>query len=246
MNEMGEGMDVSRQLEEVLSWRFITEFYRRYPKRFRLIEAHPGGGQYDCLVLIIESKEGKPAFAIDVNRGGSVHVHHHAFGNSSSDNIDLLGNWVELMLNDPRRLLDEVARKAGLALPKKLPASTPAIISYRFITEFLTHSIGRLETWHCRNGFFDTSEAFGGGRQEKYFRKFPSLTEKELRLTNPFFDFYEYNFWFLLKGGEPVLCLDTLGRAHDLSGHMTDLTKEYKKHRKIWPLITNVASDLLP
>ena len=70
---------MNSQIDEILSWRFITEFWRRFPHDFTLIEAHPGGGMYDCLVLLTKGKDSQ--FAIDVNRGGgSVHIHKSAFG----------------------------------------------------------------------------------------------------------------------------------------------------------------------
>ena len=68
-----------RQLEEVLSWRIVTELWRRFPSDFTLIEAHPGGGQSDCLMLVINGPVKQ--FAIDVNRdGGSMHICKEAFG----------------------------------------------------------------------------------------------------------------------------------------------------------------------
>ena len=57
----------------------MTELWRRFPKQFDLIEAHPCSGQYDCLVLTTKTEPSE--FAIDVNRGGgSVHIHKDAFG----------------------------------------------------------------------------------------------------------------------------------------------------------------------
>jgi hypothetical protein len=122
-------METNRQLEEIMSWRFITEFWRRFPNRFYLIEAHPGGGQYDCLVLLAKGKN--PKFAIDVNRGGgSVHIHKNAFG--LGDDITLHSDWLSRMLQPtPAKFLNEIAQEARLVPPKQLPASTPVTIVYR-------------------------------------------------------------------------------------------------------------------
>ena len=235
---------VSRQLEEILSWRFITEFWRRFPKSFYLIEAHPCSGQYDCLVLMTKGKN--PQFAIDVNRGGgSIHIHENAFG--LGDDITLHSDWLSRMLQPtPAKFLDEIAQAVRLVPPKKLPTSTPETIVYRFISDFLTHAMGRLDKWECRNGYLDTSE-YGGGKRANLFEKFPSLRKEEnLRNIEPFFGEYEYNFWFLLKNDLPFLCLDKSGIVHRRDGSSIDLGHLYEGNRKIWPLIFEVARDILP
>jgi len=236
-------METNRQLEEIMSWRFITEFWRRFPKRFYLIEGHPGGGQYDCLVLMTKGKN--PQFAIDVNRrGGSVHIHQNAFG--LGDDITLHSDWLSRMLQSPVIFLDEIAQEVRLVPPKHLPTSTPTTIVFRFISDFLTHTIGRLERWECRNGYCDTSGDDGGERRD-LFEQFPGLKEREsLRKIESFCGEYAYNFWFLLKNDAPVLCLDTSGVTYCRDGSSYDLGQLYKCQRKIWPLIFEVARDILP
>jgi type III secretion system-like peptide-binding chaperone len=39
-------------LTELASWTLATEVMRRAPKLLRIIETHPGGGQYDCLSMM--------------------------------------------------------------------------------------------------------------------------------------------------------------------------------------------------
>ena len=238
-------MEQSRQLEEVLSWRFVNEFWRRFPNKFTLIEAHPCSGQYDCLVLL--TKGTSPQFAIDVNRGGgSVHVHKNAFG--LGDDLILLSDWKGRMLAPkPEMFLDEVGQEARLVPPKKLPVSTPETIVYRFIADYLTHSVGRLERWECRNGYVDTSGYGGGGKRDHLFNKFPGLRKEEsLRHTKLRLEEYAYNFWFLLKNDDPIICLDTTGMAYRTDGRYYDLRQLYKDERRLWPLITEVAGDVLP
>jgi hypothetical protein len=236
-------MEANRQLVEIMSWRFITEFWRRFPKDFYLIEGHPGGGLYDCLVLMTRGK--KPQFAIDVNREGSVHIHHNAFG--LGDDMTLHSDWLSRMLQPtPAKFLDEIAQEVRLVPPKHLPTSTPTTIVYRFIADFLTHAIGKLERWECRNGYLDTAGE-GGGKRHYLFDKFPALRKEEnLRETEPFEGEYAYNFWFLLKDDVPVLCLDTRGIAYRKDGSCCDLGHLYEGNRKIWPLILEVARNILP
>ena len=233
-----------RQLEEVLSWRIVTELWRRFPSDFTLIEAHPGGGQGDCLMLVIDGPV--KMFAIDVNRGGgSMHICKEAFG--LGDDTTLVSDWVNRMLQPkPERFLDEICKEARLVSPKPLPPSTPATIVYRFIADFLTHSIGRLDRWECRNGYADTS-GYGGGKRNNLFKEFRSLAKEDnLRHTKTFHGEYAYNFWFLLKNETPILCLDTTGMAYRTDGSSYDLVRMYKDERRIWPLIFEVAGDMFP
>lgn len=236
--------NVNRRLEEILSWRFVTEFWRRFPDRFDLIEAHPGGGQYDCLAMLTKGQNS--AIAIDVNRGGgSVHIHKDALG--LGGDMSVHSDWIERMLGpEPDKFLDEIAHEARLTVPKKLAASTPAALTFRYISDFLTHSVGRLEHWECRNGFEDTS-GYGGGVRRQLFEQFPLLGEENtLRHGSPIFGELAYNFWFLSKDEKPMLCLDTSGRVFRRDGTSHDLCKLYQRDHRVWPLICATALDVLP
>ena len=157
-------MAISRQLEEILSWRLVSEFWRRFPEEFVLIEAHPGGGQSDCLVL--GRCDGSPEFIVSVNRGGgSTHVH-------SGRSPQTWENWADRMLAEPMDFLDAVTQAVGINCPQRLPSSTPTTVTFRFICEFLTHTCGRLEKWECRNGVCDTS-GYRGGKRREWFTQFP-------------------------------------------------------------------------
>jgi len=235
---------MSRQLEEIASWRLITELWRRFPERFDLVEAHPGGGQYDCLALL--TKEQNPSVAIDVNRGGgSVHVHRDALGLDGE--MAVYPDWLRRMLGPtPAGLLDDIARTARLEVPKKLAASTSASLVYRYISEFLAHSICRLENWECRNGVEDSS-GYGGGVRRQFFERFPLIRKQDdEKYGAPIPGKHARNFWFLVRNGEPILCLDTGGRVIRLDGSSHDLLSMYGRSRRVWPLICETALDVLP
>ena len=237
-------MEVCRQYEEALSWRLMTEMLRRFPDVFRLIEAHPGGGLGDCLALI--NKRGQPTIVMDVNRnGGSVHINAYADGTNAG--YEVISDWQRKMTQSSASdFLDELAQALRLEVPHTLPPSTQETIVYRFIADFLTHAVGRLSRWECRNGYCDTS-GFGAGKRVEWFEKFPGLQNNEdLRHSEPFIGEYAYNFWFLLQDDEPKLCLDTAGMAYRLDGKSHDLTDLYAQYRRIWPMIFRVAGDLLP
>jgi hypothetical protein len=147
---------------------------------------------------------------------------------------------------NPDRFLDEISREARLTVPKKLPASTAATLTYRYISDFLTHSVGRLENWECRNGFEDSS-GYGGGVRCQLFEHFSVFAdENTISHGSPIFWEYAYNFWFLLKDENPVLCLDTSGRLFRRDGGCHKLTGLYKRSKHIWPLICETAVDILP
>ena len=163
------------------------------------------------------------------------------------ENTSDYSDWVNRMLQPkPESFLDEIAREARLLPPKKLPSSTPATIVYRFVADFLSHSLGRMERWECRNGYEDTS-GYGGGKREHLFEAFPSLRkEDDLRQAEPFLGEYAYSFWFLQKNDIPIMCLDTSGLVYRTDGSSYDLRVMYKVNRRIWPLIIEVAEDVLP
>lgn len=231
-------VQLSRQLEEVLSWRLASEFLRRYPDNFVLIETHPCSGQYDCLTLI--SVGNSHEIRIEINRGGgSVHLF-------SDNRHEIWSDWGGQMLENPIHFLNLLCNAAHLQIPNPLPKSRPSTIAYRFIAEFLTHSIGRLDRWECRNGFADTSD-WSGGKREEWFEALPSISATPLatRLSLQSLS-HAYCYWFLLKDGSPQIAIDTDGRLFHKDEQVHDLPKLYKEHSRVWPLILHTVCDLLP
>jgi hypothetical protein len=53
----------------------------------------------------------KPQFAIDVNREGSVHIHHNAFG--LGDDITLHSDWLSRMLQPTTYFVYMIMGKDG-------------------------------------------------------------------------------------------------------------------------------------
>jgi hypothetical protein len=165
----------SPQLLEVASWRLAAEIVRRYPS-IRIIETHPGGGQYDCLQLLLEQGDSNYP-SIHLNRAGSLHVF-------ASDGA--LRSWPEfwpeyLAAEDPRSMLNQVCEFARLPRVRRLSPSTPAVIVYRFIAAFLASTVLGRTRWECRNGFADSS--MGSGVREESFAAVPRAREA-LALTD--------------------------------------------------------------
>lgn len=226
------------QLAEVLSWRIAVELWRRFPDRFMLLELHPGGGMYDCLTLWERTQNRS---VLEINRQGSVHLWPTSGDHQSWQDWDL-----RFLAVPPLKFIDELTVALRLPIPKALPPSTAATVAYRFIAEFLTHTVGRLELWECRSGFFDTS-GYGGGKRRDFFEKFPALASHPLPQRHPALQFdFAYYYWFLLRDQEPQLCLNTDGMVFTTSGAVHDLLPLYKQKRRIWPLINKAAGSLLP
>ncbi len=231
---------MNTQLVEIASWRIVSELHRRYPDKFRVIETHPGGGLYDCLALFDDEKN----HIADFNREGRLHIFAKFDNSTLQGPLDI---WAEMFdANNLKDTLDRISFMIGLPVPSQLPLSTPTTLVYRFISAFLTHSAFSIHKWECRNGCLDTSGE-GGGKRHHLFEKFPGLGKEEnLRKIEPFFGEYAYNFWFLLKDDIPFLCLDISGGVYRRDGSSYNLGHLYEGNRKIWPLIFEVARDILP
>jgi hypothetical protein len=241
-----EPAEPSRQLTEVASWRLAAEIVRRYPRRFTIIELHPGGGQYDCLCVV--NPDGPFELErIYMNRVGSVFVWRR--GKPEDEYWAWRGAWAEVVsTEDPKPLVDRVCSKAGLAPVSPPPATSQATIAYRVIAAFLTHTaFGRIQ-WECRNGYEDTS-GWECSVREHYFAPFAGARARlEVKLGRDVLGVPACRFWFLLRNGEPVLALEgTSGLAWTLDGRVLDLLDLYRAagHR-VWPVVNTAAGALLP
>ncbi len=221
---------MNSQLVEVASWRLLSELFRRYPLKYKLIETHPGGGMYDCLSIFCDQKH-----IADFNRAGSFHVVHNP------NAVPALDIWRLMVEEDVQSVLNQVCRRLALKIPGKLPPSTPEVIVYRFIAAFLAHAAFGKEKWECRNGLFDTS-GMDACNISPAFSVFPAA-ENRVRTVLPG-DLHQepaYRFWFILHDGNPVMCFETTGTVWNLDGQSFDLFKLYKKEKRIWPMVLAVA-----
>ncbi|MFA5786146.1 MAG: hypothetical protein WDA71_04040 [Actinomycetota bacterium] len=238
-------MEPNRQLVEIMSWRLATELMRRYPRRLKLIETHPGGGQYDCLALLpVPARRGQLFANIDLNRLGSAHFHLPGGVDSPPS---WSGIWAEtLAADDPKSIVDRLAKLARLPEVPHLPQSTREVLGYRLISAFLTHSALGRSRWECRNGYCDTS-GHGGGTRLEWFERFPAARDRSrVGLADDFLETPAYRFWFLLQDDVPRVCIETTGKAWDERAHEHDLQDLYRRDRRIWPVVIAVAGHLLP
>jgi hypothetical protein len=228
---------MNQQLIEIASWRIVTELYRRYPGEFRVIETHPGGGQYDCLSLYDERDFSNLAH---FNRGGSLFIHR------TKQRMEQI--WEDLLnAPNPKAILDTICQMLGYSKVSKMPPSTPTTLVYRFIATFLTHAAFGIQTWECRSGIIDTS-GYGGGIV-KDFERFPQAQKRvEVRMDRDLLDEPAYRFWFLKKNGKPLICLETTGHLWIRDELKTyDLVDIYNlNHRRIWATVVATVGSLMP
>lgn len=231
---------MSRQLIEAASWRLVAEILRRHPY-LRVTETHPGGGQYDCLSILLGSEASEAHSQIALNRAGSVHFLLGA------DHLTWSEFWNDyLSASDPVHIVREVCAKARLPAVRRLPPSTPAVVIYRFIAAFMATSVLGRVSWECRNGYHDSSGPGDSCERRDWFAIFPAaLARLSVRLPNDPLGEPAYRFWFICKSCRPQLCLETTGHAWDLGGAKFDLMKLYRMRRRIWPVVNFVARDLL-
>src|SRR5215469_8502395 len=117
-------------LVELASWTLATELTRRAPKVLRIVETHPGGGQYDCLSIM---RTDRNLHLCALNRRGSFTAFRRFdSGHDCSSQIDV---WDRIARgNSTRTLVDEICRILHLPGPSPLPAATSVSLTYRVIT----------------------------------------------------------------------------------------------------------------
>jgi hypothetical protein len=224
----------SRSLREAIGWRLVAEFHRRHPAPWTVIECHPGGGQYDCLTLYHQQVK---AF---LNREGGFTVFDGEAG--KDERIEFENLW-PLCLTEGglRTVLDEMSRLCRLSAPAKLPPTGRETLAYRVMAGVIGSLCFEKETWEWRNGQEDTS---GYGCQELrdgWFELFPGAKETARHSwpDDPY-NQAKYRFWFLLKDGRPVLCLDKAAHCWSDSGQ-SDLFSIYSQKHRSLPAVAGYA-----
>ena len=223
-------------LVELASWTLATEVMRRAPEVLRIVETHPGGGQYDCLSIIRTDRD---FHLCALNRLGSFTAFKRFdSGHDCSSQIDV---WDRIARGDSTRtLVDEICRTLHLPGPSPLPAATPVSLTYRVITAMLRTKTFSPVRWRCLNGFL--ASGFGGSEIRRHlFSSFPTVqipssseTSKDSVLSRA------ADFWFLCCEDEPIICLEIAGCAYFREGVMIEVQPEYARRRSIYDVVAEL------
>lgn len=207
---------VDRSVLEAASWRLASELVRRHPDTARLIRAHPGGGQSDCLWLLpTAGKTGD----VRLNRNGTIQVLERFDGGPPGEWRPT--EWDEYLRADPRGFLHRLEVAAGLPSPQQVPPATPTTLTYRVLAAVASTAIKSVHLVEIQPGFIDTS-GYGGGPNDA-LALFSAIPAELLRARDDdFFGESGYRFWVVLRDEVPVLAVEQLeGLAwtphHDVS-----------------------------
>lgn len=185
MTELAQRFVIAR------SWWIASELVRRHPE-LRLIETHPGGGQYDCLTLLRDEST-----VVDLNRAGAIHFN----GETPSE---LAMTWLECFAHDdPHLSVKQIEAASGLTSPSPTPATSPAALVYRAVARVLAALVDDRDWWDVRNERVDSSNAYST-EPHGYVSLSPRAAELATQarpddlLGDP-----AYRFWALLRSDEP-------------------------------------------
>ncbi len=220
---------VDRSVLEAASWRLASELARRHPTATRVIRAHPGGGQYDCLCLMPQ-----PGCAgnVQLNRNGTIHVLER-FDGLPVDDYDSI-RWDEYLRADPREFLHRLEVAAGLPSPAEVPAATPSTLTYRVLAAIASTAVKSVHPIDIQLGFIDSS-GYGGGPNPALHEFVAIDSELLRRRPGDMFGEPGYRFWIVSRDDVPVLAFEhhkalAWTTHHEDSFSMFDLYEESRRH----------------
>jgi hypothetical protein len=193
---------IDRSVLEAVSWKLASELARRHPETTRLIRAHPGGGQSDCLWLLpIDDGTGD----IRLNRNGTIQVL------GRFDGLDARQweptEWETYLGADPRDFLHGLEVAAGLPIPKHVPSATPTTLVFRVLAAIASTAVKSVHPIEIQEGFIGSS-GYNGGPNEA-LDTFAAIPRDLLRpRVADFFGEPGYRFWIVLRDQAPILAFE--------------------------------------
>lgn len=193
---------IDRSVLEAVSWRLASELARRHPETTRLIRAHPGGGQYDCLWLMPTCGE---KGSLQMNRNGTIQILERFDGGPARDLESI--EWDEYLRADPHGFLHRLEVAAGLPTPRRVPAATPATLTYRVLAAIASMAVKSVHPIEIQLGFVDSSG--DGGGPNPALSTFAAIPADLLRpREGDLFGEPGYRFWVVIRDGSAVLAME--------------------------------------
>lgn len=191
---------LARAERELASWVIVADLLADHPD-LGVVETHPGHpGEYDCLSVYSRERLDRPPL-LDLNRNGAAHLAPLSGGADT---------WVEVWDACAEYGPVEVARQLGERLGLGEPvvhSGTEAETVGQLARRLVKLREARIDGfWECRNGIEDSSA--GPRRRLEWFEQVPAGIERLESAPEGVFGDAAYGFWFLLRDGVPVSCLD--------------------------------------
>ncbi|WP_150110180.1 TY-Chap2 family putative peptide chaperone [Crystallibacter crystallopoietes] len=214
MTSMVDGLSFSQRFIRPQSWWILTELCRRHPE-FRIVETHPGDGHYDCLGLYDDRSK---VTALNLNRGGSLHIHRGVNPGSFG--------WATAFSGDSFEFIENLESRMGLNAPSATSPTTARLLCYRVITSVLLQSLNARKPWdaQCLEEVF-----WGDDGKEKLVAEFPGIDAHCMRSESSYLDGPISKHWVLRrKGVQPELVLNDDGMLYQRNKRSVDLYKVFK------------------
>jgi hypothetical protein len=204
------------------SWRIAVALVSAIPHS-RILETHPGGGQYDCLT-VVAGQGHDPDVHMDINRVGSLHVHKapRPMPPVSSDRL-----WAEAVRpGGAEAIAHRVLQDCGLA--GRPSGRSPERLTYQIIAHLLVGRCLDATRWEVRSLYLDTS-GMGGG------------ILAEWRCPDPVVDRVQpEDVWVVLADSQPVAWLYQ-GWVLRPGGERIDLTRRRNSGANLTELASLVS-----
>lgn len=220
---------------QALAWQIGSELVRRHPDEVRLIETHPGGGQYDCVTVVKLVGRG-PAFGarivLDMNMQTGGHLTPVSWHEHGGERL----NWLELVLCDDLRryAIAQIERVEDLKVRRSTPRPTQPGIGPHLIAVFLKRAVMSEVAWRTDNAICDGN--YGSDLRRDLLEAFPQVEEAAASFGDQSIDGNPYyRFWFVrpdLRDAppSPVFVVDTwAGRLWHRGGPEIRLMDAYKR-----------------
>ena len=229
VHQAGDSVALPYPIVNALAWWVTAELIRRHPNTLRVLETHPGGGQYDCLSLFRrDGDHHNPELVVHLNRSGSITPNSwfHSDGGGEPDRF----NWLDVLAADDRRthIVEQLEGSEGLGSPKSTPPTNRRSVGPRVLARFAASASLTTRRWDIRNGYLDTSGEEGGVNE--FVDLFPGITLDPLP-SDPGGE-PSYRYWFVLDHeGTPFTVIDVdrgLAWRRDRDGEQFDLMDIYK------------------
>ena len=188
---------------EVLSWLVVAALLEGHAE-LGVVETHPGApGEYDCLSVYDRTRLDRGPL-IDIDRNGIAHL--APLGGGAEEWPEF---WAECSDDGPVAMAGRIRLRARLGAPHRHDGAEAFTVSQIARRLLKLHVAGIDGRWECRSGVNDSSS--GSERRMDLFLQLPAAAERLAAAPpHPLGDSAN-GFWFLLRDGVPVSCLDTFG-----------------------------------